>query len=551
MKEFFKKIFRRGNIIKRRNEKFLKRIQKDLLQWESGQESRKKVRILYGPSFAIYQTCFLHDRVMAAALRLRGAQIVPVYCDSVQSVECNYWGGVWGGGSDFAKNCSNCAQTSKELWKNSPVVPITFSRHLEESDIRAAREKAENLGPGDWSRYEEDGLPFGSWAKDILINNYVVGDYSLVPDHEFLGTVHLTNLLMLKTVYERILDESRPDRVVSNDSYYGMWALLQKLSERRDIPFYSNWEGSRRGAWCYALNDASMNLDMSSAWVGFEKGSLDERQKNKVFQWLEDRRTGEEMVFDTASLAEHQDVEADMSTYDSEKPTALLVSNVIWDLAALNKQIVFSDMIDWIIETIEWFRQHPQYQLIVKPHPAELSPAIPETRERVGTALEIRRIELPDNVLLLSPKSKITVYQLFDLTDVVLTHTSTVGIEMAANGKPVVTTANSPYRNFGFTYDPEDRSEYFSLLKRILEGENGHPDRDIQVDLACKFILLFWYHYYMKLDILDYTHGETARFKVESLKDIIPGKNIYLDYVADSIIDGLPILSATRCPPES
>jgi len=355
---------------------------------------------------------------------------------------------------------------------------------------------------------------------------------------------------MLKTVYERILDESRPDRVVSNDSYYGMWALLQKLSERRDIPFYSNWEGTRRGAWCYALNDASMNLDLRSAWEGFEKGSMDERQKNKVSQWLEGRRVGGEMVFDTASLAEHQDVEVDMSTLDSRKPTALLVSNVIWDLAALNKQVVFPDMIDWIVETIEWFRQHPQYQLIVKPHPAELSPTIPETRERVGTALEMRSVKIPDNVLLLSPKSKITVYQLFNLADVLLTYTSTAGVEMAASGKPVITTANSPYRNFGFTNDPENRAEYFSILKGILEGEKP-LDGDIQVDLAYRFILLFWYHYYMKLDILDNAHGEIPRFKVESLKDIIPGKNIYLDYVADSIIDGLPIMSSTRWPPES
>ncbi|MFV2082770.1 MAG: hypothetical protein ACC669_13035, partial [bacterium] len=142
MQKFFNKIFRQDKSIKRRNERLLKRMERDLSRWESGQESPKKLRVLYGPSFAIYQTCFLHDRVMAAALRIRGAEIVPVYCDSVKSVECNYWGGVWLGGDEFEKNCQNCAQSSKELWKHSPTVPMRFSRYLEESDIRTVNEKA-------------------------------------------------------------------------------------------------------------------------------------------------------------------------------------------------------------------------------------------------------------------------------------------------------------------------------------------------------------------------------------------------------------------------
>jgi hypothetical protein len=50
---------------------------------------------------------------------------------------------------------------------------------------------------------------------------------------------------------------------------------------------------------------------------------------------------------------------------------------------------------------------------------------------------------------------------------------------------------------------------------------------------------------------MDYRWSEVPRLNVESVKDIFPGKNRYLDYVADSIMDGLPILSETRWPPES
>ncbi|MCB1155560.1 hypothetical protein KDL45_18015, partial [bacterium] len=49
--------------------------------------------ILVGPSFGIYPPCYVHDRLLAYGLRLRGARVIPMYCDSVQRTECNYYGG--------------------------------------------------------------------------------------------------------------------------------------------------------------------------------------------------------------------------------------------------------------------------------------------------------------------------------------------------------------------------------------------------------------------------------------------------------------------------
>ena len=36
-----------------------------------------------------------------------------------------------------------------------------------------------------------------------------------------------------------------------------------------------------------------------------------------------------------------------------------------------------------------------------------------------------------------------------------MVHTSTVGLEHAAKGYPVITVGDSKYREFGFTYDPK------------------------------------------------------------------------------------------------
>jgi hypothetical protein len=398
--------------------------------------------------------------------------------------------------------------------------------------------------------YSFDDFSFGHWAKDILVNNYVVGDYHLVEEHERLGRAHLRNLLLVHAAYNKILEEVKPDRVVSNDSYYGMWAILQKLCGQRGIPFYSHWSGTKPGAWCYAYNDASMNLDYSKAWPAFSAIPLSDARRKTVDEWLTGRLSGKDMLLDTASLAPHCNEEADLSKIREGRPTALLAANVIWDLAALNKQVVFKDMIEWIAETTTWFGSHPEYQLIVKPHPGEQNPSIPETEERVATALRQRGVAIPGNVALLSPKSAITVYQLLPLVKVGLMHTTTVGIEMSARGMPVITSARSPYRGFGFTLDPSNRDDYFKMLESVLRGE-VLLERKNQVDLAYKFILFQQFHYYTKIDIMDFKWGETPRIKVKSVDDIRPGRNRHLDYIVDSVMAGLPIVSEDRWPPES
>ncbi|PWR70695.1 hypothetical protein [Methanospirillum lacunae] len=511
-------------------------------------KSNHSIKILIGPSFSIYPPCFIHDRILSYALRLRNATIIPTYCDSIQSFECNVFGGVWNT-KGFTMSCHYCQKQSELLWHNNPIKPYKLSIYISSVELKEVHNKIAHLDDN-WIDYKEGNFLFGKWAKDILVNNYVVGDYHLIPDYNNLGKVYLQNLLILSCAYRNLINEIKPDRVVTNDSYYGMWALLQHICEEKNIPFYSHWIGGRPDGWCYAYNNAAMNLDFSPSWKSFVNKPLNKQQVEKVKNWINSRYTGREMILDTASLQSHNSVHFDFSKFDMGKKTAILAANVIWDLAALNKQIVFSDMIDWIIQTIKWFAIHSEYQLIIKPHPGELHPEIPETKERIEIALSLNKVTIPNNVFLLPTKVDCTVYDLIPLTTVGLVHTTTVGIELAGRGIPVITTAHSPYRGFGFTIDPVFSEEYFSDLERCLNGEIL-IEQEKQIEKAYKFILFYQYHYYTKVDIMHYTWGKEPQLKIKSLSDLLPGKNKARDYIIDSIIKGIPILSEERWPPET
>lgn len=548
MKNRIKTIFNKAKIYTNSCEKKLEKLEKEF-KYITPVSNNKKV--LFSHSFSIYEPCFIHDKLMAYALSLRGFDIAAAFCDGIQDIECNVYGGVWGGGDNFKQNCTNCQKKSAALWSFIDEKNIhRYSAYLSANDFQHVLDTLNSIPAGEWINHHENGWDIGKWAKDILVNNYVVGDYKLIKDYERLGRNHLKNLLLSKIACERIIKTVQPDRIVSNDSYYGMWTMWELLAKEYNIPFYSHWSGTRVGGWCYAYNDASMKLDFSNSWEKYSAVSLTDTEKQRVEKWLGDRVGGKEMIVDTASLASYKNEDFDLTQININKPTALLSANVIWDLAALNKEVFTNNMSEWIIETINWFEQHSEYQLLIKAHPAELHPDIPETKETVKTILKKELPILPDNVFLLSPKVSISVYDLFPISKVGLVFTTSVGMEMAARGIPVVTAGKSHYRGYGFTLDPNTKAEYFKILENTLSSKIK-VNTEQSIDLAMKFIKFNFFHYFSKTGLFEFEFGKKVKINISSLQDISHGGKTHFDYIVNCIENGEAILAENKWPGES
>ena len=223
-------------------------------------------------------------------------------------------------------------------------------------------------------------------------------------------------------------------------------------------------------------------------------------------------------------------------------------------VTALNKEVFNDSMADWIIETIKWFEKNSGYQLIIKSHPAEFFPGIPETKETVVSMIQKAFEKTPKNVFILSAKASISAYDLFPLSKVGLVFTTSIGMEMAARGVPVITAGKSHYRGYGFTHDPSTKNEYFELLKNILDDQEN-IDKEKMIDLAMKFIKFNFFHYFTKTGLLEFSIGKAKKnhthIKITSLKELKKGSIIHFDYIVDCIENGESILSEDKWMKES
>jgi Capsule polysaccharide biosynthesis protein. len=517
-----------------------------------------KQKILYAMSFAIHKPCKVHDFILAQALRLRGCSIIPLVCDGIQENQCNVYGGIWGR-YDLTncnhekikcENCEHCIKESLELWEEwCGINPILLSRYLMPEDKIEVREVISKLDVDNYKEWIFDEMPIGQWCIDVIANNEMVGNIEVVSNYKSQLKEYSFNIILLIKVIDRILRDNNPDIIISNDSYYYQWAIVEQLAKRKRIPFYSQWSGGRKGGWCYAKDDAAMNINLDKTWSNFKNLELNNNEKVFINKYLSERKIGADMVLNTANPNKNSDILIDDNKdIDFSKPTALLATNIIWDLSALNKDVVFSDMISWIMNTIEFFKKNKNYQLIIKSHPGEKNKNVPDTKQQIGHEIKKRYDKLPDNIIWISPNSKYSVYDLFDKVKLGLIYTSTVGLELACKNIPVILVAKPHYYNKGFTIEPKSKEDYYDFISKVL-CNNRYYENNITEQLAKKYFYLFIFKYYMSLYIFDYSFSGETKLIINNATELLKGKNKILDYICESIIEHKDIFNEERWTP--
>jgi hypothetical protein len=103
--------------------------------------------------------------------------------------------------------------------------------------------------------------------------------------------------------------------------------------------------------------------------------------------------------------------------------------------------------------------------------------------------------DLPAHIHLVEADSPINTYDLIEVADIGLVYTTTVGMEMAMSGVPVIVAGQTHYRGKGFTLDPDNWDNYLQMLNQTLSNpEDFVLDRE-QVEQAWNYAYRFFFEY--------------------------------------------------------
>lgn len=263
---------------------------------------------------------------------------------------------------------------------------------------------------------------------------------------------------------------------------------------------------------------------------------LNKQQNEQLDAYLDIRRHGKESVFDYwgKPVLAHESVRQHIGVPDGVTPDVLF-TNLLWDSAMLDCDIAFQSQTDWIIQTINWYKNHPDRMLLIRIHPAEVTPPHLESSDKVGDTICRHFPQLPSNIKILPPTSTISSYPLTEISDLVLVYSSTAGLEGAIMGKPVLVAGKTHYRGQGFTNDITRTEEYLSLLEKHQQQTNG----DI-VNAARKYAYFFFFGYNIPFPLVQEqavgVPGESVRYQFTSEDLLLPGRDEYLDFICSTIL---------------
>ena len=170
---------------------------------------------------------------------------------------------------------------------------------------------------------------------------------------------------------------------------------------------------------------------------------------------------------------------------------ALMCTNVTWDSAILDKNTIFTDMIEWIDWTIKYFEKNRHKKLIIRCHPVEstLSKTIP-----VHEIIMLKYGGLPPNIKLIKGVDKENTYKILNETSLLLVYTGTIGLEAAAMNKKVIVAGNVHYANRGFVTSPNSKENYITALNMWAKG-------NFKGDLDSKMAMKYYSYYFTKFGL--------------------------------------------------
>jgi hypothetical protein len=504
-------------------------------------------RVLFGSMFGNETSTRVIDSITAMALRLRGATPLFLACDhGLPACEWNPYGNHEPAPGEFSPErwprsrlhaCSSCTLRLAESHTLPGFERVSLGSFAVPGDLARAQAAARGVSIGDLRSVVHDGVRVGEYAYASLLKGLLRGVPMDDERTRWLAERYLTSALLLAERGARAFDRLAPQRFVTADGVYLTGGVLCDVARRRDVHVVIYGAPYRKGTVWFSHHESyhrALINEKNDRWQRFEMTQERTRvaddylgSKHLVARDYTSYHVG--AIQDDAAIRQELGLD--------QRPLFSLYTNVLWDAQLYYRFNVYPNMLEWLFDTIRFFGEHPELQLAVRLHPGEAPGGLP-TNQPILPEIQRRFPELPENVKLVRPESKVSSYVLGTMSRAALVYGARMGVELVMLGVPVVVAGEAFMRGKGFTFDPASREEYLALLANSTQIETPSAEARGRARR--------WYYYYFFRMMMDFPFFRTDRVGSESpttltfssLADLLPGRSPVLDRVCQGILDG-------------
>jgi hypothetical protein len=286
----------------------------------------------------------------------------------------------------------------------------------------------------------------------------------------------------------------KPDVIILPNGTILEFGVIYQVARFLGIPLITYEFGEQRDRIWLAQNAEVMRQDTDELWRSRRNQPLSSDQLDhvrKLFSARQHASLWENFARRWQGAPSEGGDQVRQSLALNRRPVVLLATNVIGDSLTLGRQVFSDSMTDWLERTVRYFAKRQDVQLVTRIHPGELITKGPSVADVVKKALPT----IPENIHLVPADAKVNTYDIVEIADLGLVYTTTVGMEMAMSGVPVIVVGNTHYRNKGFSLDPDTWEAYFELLSNVLSNTGKFRLDQQQVEQAWNYAYRFFFEY--------------------------------------------------------
>lgn len=482
----------------------------------------------------------LIDSLLAVALTLRGADVELLLCD--QALPACTLAGIrhYGENDRYARKgpavltCDKCFPSGSAMFRPLGLPTHLFSRLVSAEEISEARRLSTLVPFAEIPQFRMDGLDVGEHAHTGALRFYMAGYLENEPHGEAVLRHYLNASLLTAYATRRLLKTSSFDCMCEVHGIYVPHGVILDVARQQKIRRVTWSRDYRNQTFRFSHDDTYHRTMLYEPVEDWENIPWTTELESETMDYLKSRWSGTRdwISYQKSSHEDVSTVAADFGI-DFSKPCIGMLTNVMGDGAILQPSSAFPDMLEWVFQTLKYFAQRPELQLIIRVHPAEVRGTDLSRQPVIG---EIQRVfpTLPPNVFIVPPENPINTYALMDKCDSVIIYATKTGIELTSMGIPVVVGGDSWVRNKGISLDASTAEEYIKLLDRLPLGRRLSAS---ETQRARKYAYHYFFRRMIPLPLFEPVRAD-FRLTIASLDELMPGRSIGLDVVCNGILKG-------------
>ena len=211
-------------------------------------------------------------------------------------------------------------------------------------------------------------------------------------------------------------------------------------------------------------------------------------------------------------------------------------TNVIFDTSQPHANTVFPDMFAWLETVLELARSHTETLFVIRAHPDETRPG-KESQETVAQWVAIHRATDLPNIVFVAPTEYFSSYELIQRSKFVMVYNSTIGLEAAILGLPVLGAGKTRYIQYPTIFFPPSVPEFRLQAEAFLNADRIDVPAQFRRN-ARRFLYYQLFRTSLPFDpfLTTSVHPSLTRFKDFSWQQLLPKNSVAIATILDGLL---------------